>query len=216
MEGQSSSVFNKVKNMVGQTASPQIVVSIIPSSTTFSLNSQDSQDKFSITLEAFVTGTDSQPLTVYTKDSLLQPSAVRANLEKRGLVFTDVKTGGIVKNTAMGIKSINADASDNASEASSFVELPASEEGQGKAQAASYKVTYQCERTALKGLKEGKDYRVSLGDGLAKVKWWKIGSLEDVLDKGMRKLVKLQTQDTPSSEELKMRLASGSSFHVTG
>lgn len=216
MAGQSSSVLSKVKNLVGQNPSPQIVASIIPSSSTFSLNSQTSGDTFSITLEAFVTGTNSQPLTVYTKDSLLQPSAVRANLEKRGLVFTDVDTGESVKNIVMGIKSINADASDTVSEASSFVELPAVEEGQGKAQAASYKVAYQCERTALKGLKEGKEYKISLGDELAKVKWWKVGSLEDVVDKGMRKLVKLQTQGTPSSEELKMRLASGSSFHVTG
>lgn len=216
MEGQSSSVIGKVKNLVGQKSPPQIVVSINPSSSTFSLTSQPSQDTFSITLEAFVTGTDSQPLTVYTKDSLLQPSAVRANLEKRGLVFTDVETGESVKNIAMGIKSINSESSDSVSEASSFVELPALEEGQGKGQAATYKVTYKCERTALKGLKEGKEYKISLGDELTKLKWWKIGSLDDMVDKGMRKLVKLQAQDTPGSEELKMQLASGPSFHVTG
>ena len=216
MEKQSSSVLSKVKNHVGQDSSPQIVASIIPPSTTFSLSSQASQDTFSITLEAFVTGTNSQPLTVYAKDSLLQPSAVRANLEKRGLVFTDVQTGESVKNIIMGIKAINAETSDTASEASSFVELPALEEGQDKPRAASYKVTYECEWTALEGLNEGREYKISLGDELTKVKWWKVGSLEDVVDKGMRKLVKLQTQDTPSSEELKMRLAAGPSFHVTG
>lgn len=217
MQSHSSSLLKKVKNIVSGHSStlPQIVVSIIPSSSTFSISSRHSQDSFSITLEAFVTGTNSQPLTVYSKDTLLQPSAVRATLENRGLVFTDIETGESMNKVSMPIKSTSNYKTETASEASSFFELPAMEEGRIKGSSASYRVTYECEKAGLYGLKEGKDYQISLGKGLTNVKWWKVGSLEEVVDKGMRKLIKLQTQATPDSEQLKMQLVTNASFHVT-
>lgn len=183
-------------------ATPGIVVSVIPSSTSFSVSADSAQKSFSFILEAYATGTDNQPLTVYARDTLLQPSAVKDVLEKRRLVFTDVESpGSSPKKCKLSITGIEREVADSVSETESFVEVPAK---QGDV-VASYRVTYKCDKDVLKTLEAGKDYKVSLGDEMARVKWWKSGSLADVVDKGIRALVKLQE---PRDEEvLKMQIA---------
>lgn len=201
---------------------PKLLISITTSSPILSLsNHGGTTGPFSITLEAFVTGTDdNQPITIYAVDTLLHPETGSEALEYQGLVFTDTATrkaaGRFVVNACYHYPESLSDVSP--SNAKAFVEIP-SKDGPGAGK--PYTITYYFDNGKSvnlmdpeQGFRPDRDYEISLGARMSCVSWWTIGKKDHILKMGQRDGTRVDFM--PSESRLQMVLDSETTFRVTG
>ena len=197
---------------------PQLLVSISTSSPTLSRSkSARGIEPFFITIEASVTGTeDNQPITAYVTDTLLHPETGREALEYRGFVFTDTSTNEPAARLRLIFCNSYPESMFKVCPAAykNFAEIPSSGGGKGP-----YRLSYDFDNTKYPdfldptlGFTAGREYRVTLGEKMSTLGWWRVGGKDHVLTEGQRQGTRVNVKQ--NNPPLQMAVSGETKFHV--